>query len=80
MATYSRRVRRTTRIEFVVPAPQPYGACWAEVSKAVGAIYAELREAGRLAPAQVPADDVIRVQAADDAIIVSYGDDELVDT
>lgn len=72
MATYSRREVHTTRVEFLVPAAEPYGACWVEVYKAVSAAIAEMRASGRLGPGQEPSDDAIQIRPGDDEVIVSY--------
>lgn len=72
MAEYSRRVMRTTRVEFSVPAAEPWGACWVEVMKAIRAATRELVEAGRLAEGADPSDDTIRIRVGDDEVIVCY--------
>lgn len=71
MATYSRREVVTRRVEFVVPAQPPYGACWTEVAKAMSAARAELIEAGLLNKLAEAKDDQIKVYPADDEIVVS---------
>ncbi len=72
MATYSRRERITRTVEFPVPAEPPYGACWAEVWKAFNAARQELVAAGLLEKDVMPPDDVIRILAGDDEVIVCY--------
>jgi hypothetical protein len=72
MATYSRREVHTTRVEFLVPAPWPTGACWTEVQKAIWSATKELREAGRLGEDETPPDDWIWVTPGDSEVIVSY--------
>lgn len=72
MPTYSRQLIRTTRVEYAVPAPPPFGACWSDVSRAIAAIHQELVNAGRLEEGEDAGDDVIRVEPRDDHIIVSY--------
>lgn len=61
MATYSRRVRQTTRIEYVVPAAPSFGAHVDEIDKAITAAQ---NESG-------PGIDVW-VQPGDDEVIVSF--------
>lgn len=72
MATYSRREVTTTRIEFHIPTHAPWGACWVEVNKAIGAAIAEMRSEETLGSAEVPADDRIRIHCADEALVVAY--------
>lgn len=72
MATWSRRERVTRRIEFPVPADEPWGACWNQVFGAVNAAIAELRASGRLGEMEEPSDDAIRVLAGDDEIVIYY--------
>lgn len=72
MATYSRRERTTKRVEFVVPAAQPWGAAWVEVWKAVRAAHVELEDMGRIKPGSDAPDDAITITPDDDAVIVSF--------
>lgn len=73
MATYDRRVIRTTRVEYTVPADPPYGASWAEVAKAITAAKVERSQAGQLTD-----DDQIHVSPGDDAVIVWHETDREV--
>lgn len=72
MAGYSRREVYTTRVEFLVPAPWPEGACWVEVQKAISAAIQELRDTGRLGPDATPSDDAIRIRPGDEDVAVFY--------
>jgi len=72
VSTSFRRERVTRRIEHVVPASRPWGACWNEVSLAIHAATMELREAGIIGPGEEPADDLIRVLPGGDEIVVFY--------
>ena len=72
LATYGRRELHTTRVEFHVPAPAPWGAAWVEVYKAVSAAIAEMREAGLLGVNQEPSDDRIAIAPGEESVIVSY--------
>lgn len=72
MATYGRREVTTTRVEFPVPAEPPYGACWAEVMKAIRAAHQELWTAGLVPENQDAPDDLIKVTVSDDEVIVYY--------
>lgn len=67
MATHSRREVTTTRVEFIVPAKDPWGAAWADVTKAVSEAVQELRDVGRSI-----ADDTISLRPGDEEIIVWY--------
>ena len=67
MATYERTELHTTRVEFHVPAPPPWGATWVEVAKAVSAARAELEAAEDSVH-----DDSISVAPGEDSVIVSY--------
>lgn len=72
MAAYSQRLIETRRKEFVVPAPWPVGACWAEVSKAFAAARQELVQMGLVEEMAEVSDDQIRVINGDDEIVVFY--------
>lgn len=72
MSSVWRRERKTTFVEHVVPAADPWHANWVEVYKAVAACTAELREAGLLGETQEPSDDRIRMRVDDEAIVVYY--------
>lgn len=72
MATYERREVTRTRVEFVVPAAEPWGACWVEVMKAIRAATNELVMTDQLADGAEPADDAIQIRPGDDAVVVSY--------
>lgn len=72
MSTVYRRERKTVHIEYVVPAREPWGACWVEVYKAVAAAISELRADGLLGETQEPSDDRIRMRVEDEAIVVYY--------
>lgn len=70
MATYSYREVTTTQCEWLVPAAEPWGACWVEVMKAIHAATEQLKEAGLLKDGEEPSDDQIRIRPGDDEIIV----------
>lgn len=73
MATYSRSELHITRVEFRVPAPEPWGATWVEVAKAIGAATNEIRAADGLEPDEVLADDRISVAPYnEDGLVISY--------
>jgi hypothetical protein len=72
MATWSRCEEVTRTVKWVVPASEPWGACWSEVVQAVNQAIAELRAAGRLGEFEEPPDDLIRVKVGDEEAIVFY--------
>lgn len=72
MSAYERFAVQIRRVEFHVPAPPPWGACWNEVSKAIHVASRELVDAGQLDEAAEPPADLIRVTPGDDEVIVSY--------
>lgn len=72
MSSIYRRERKTTYIEHVVPATEPWHANWVEVQKAVSACIAEMREDGVLGETQEPSDERIRMRVEDEAIVVYY--------
>ena len=72
VADYSRREVVTRHVEFVVPAEEPYGACWNEVTLALHCAIRELKAAGRVGECAEPADDLIRFRVGDDRIIICY--------
>jgi hypothetical protein len=72
MATWSRSEEVTRIVKWVVPAPEPWGACWSEVMQAINQATRELREAGRLGESEEPSDTLIRVKAGDEEVIVFY--------
>lgn len=79
MSFYSRQERHTKRVEFVVPAPPPWGAAWVEVMKAIRAATTELVVAGRVKAGEDPSDDTLWIRSWDDAVIVSYEDTRTTD-
>jgi hypothetical protein len=72
VSTLSRRERITRRVEFIVPAEPPWGACWTEIMKAIHTAHSELRQLGRIEGDRDAPDDLITVHPVDDSIIVSY--------
>lgn len=72
MATYSRRERVTRRIEWVIPAPPPFGADWPQVFQAFQQAERELRAVGGLPDDREPPDDLIRFLTGDDEIVIYY--------
>lgn len=80
MATYSRRVVQTTRIEYEVPAEPPWGAAWAEVAKAVSAAMHDVRRQKGLPEDASVSDDSIWIEPRDDVIVVRTADRDVVDS
>ena len=71
MSTYERREITIQRVEWTVPAPAPWGAPWADVTKAIGAAHQELVGLGQLAPGAEAADDAITVYPTDEGVVVT---------
>jgi hypothetical protein len=67
MTDYSRREVTATRVEYVIPAaPEGLGySYWGPLRRAIGAIERDLGD-------QASYDDVVRVEARDDEIVLSY--------
>lgn len=72
MSTIDRRTSTIERVEFVVPAKEPYGANWTEVYGAIRMAWQELENDGFVKPGREPADNQIQVLANDEAVIVYY--------
>jgi hypothetical protein len=69
MATYTHREIISRRIEYIVPAAQPWGACLGDM----GAAIAAARVAFTLAnPGATVADDSLRFHSGDDEIVISF--------
>ena len=77
MADCIRRVLTRTTIQFVVPVPCGFGACWDEVMRAIRAAHQELWDSGMVSQGEDAPADFIRFQVADDEIIVFYEQSEL---
>lgn len=74
MPTWSRREKTVTTVEWLIPAPEPWGACWNEVYNVIDMSIEEYkRMKGEFA---TPSDDAIRVRTEDDVIVVSYVKEE----
>ena len=78
MATFAYREVTTKRCEWLVPAPEPGGACWVEVQKAIASARQALTVAGLLFPGSEPADDQIRIRGGEDEVIVFIESPEVV--
>lgn len=72
MATFTHRDIVTRRREYVVPAPQPWGACYGEIAKAVSAAWADLCERRGMSTSGSMSDDALRFFPGDDEIIISF--------
>lgn len=70
MATYTTREVITRRKEWIVPAGQPWGATWEEVSKAVGVAWAAYREHHGLPEDAPMPGDFARIHPHDEDIVV----------
>lgn len=76
MATYDRIETVTRRVEFRVPAPEPWGANWVEVAKAASAAISEWRAHSGHHGDEQPPDDVVRVTLGADWISVHFAIEE----
>lgn len=78
MAEFTSRTITSTRREIMVPASQPWGADYGEVSKAAAAAWGEYREkVGLPNDAQMPA-DLLRFYPGDDQIVIVWTVEEKV--
>lgn len=72
MASYSTRVVSVERHEFLVPIDASWGACWAEVMKAIRAAHSELWRLGLVEQGKDASDDTIRMTNDDEHIVVFF--------
>lgn len=72
MATYDKRVVKVERHEFVVPTDEPWGACWAEVMKAIRAAHQEIWSLGLAPQGKDVSDDTIRLTGDEESVTVFY--------
>lgn len=79
MPNWTREERTVTTIEYKVPAPEPWGACWDDVQQALNAVIQEYRQrystpsTNPLSPPyREPSSDSIRVHVTDDTIVFSF--------
>ncbi len=68
MADWSRQEKTVTTVEYVLPAPAPWGACWNDMSNVIDAVLSEYR---RLYGHR-PSDNAVRVHATDEEVVVSF--------
>jgi hypothetical protein len=72
MATYSRREYTTRHIEYTVPCDGLWGACWAEVDKAMQVAAREFRQVHGLSQEAALSDDALRFFPGDDEIVIRF--------
>lgn len=72
MATYSSREQITRHIEYVVPCDGPWGACWSEVAKALGAAENSYRQIHDIDEKTALTDDALRFFVGDDEILIRF--------
>lgn len=72
MATWSHREVISRRIEFTVPAAQPWGATRADIYQALAAAELKYREVHGLRDDQSLSDDAFRVLPVDDEIVIHF--------
>lgn len=76
MATYTSRTVASTRHEWIVPASQPWGATWADVSAAIGAAWSAFRELHGLTDDAPMPGDFVRLYPKDDDIVIQFTTEE----
>jgi hypothetical protein len=75
MADWFTRTKTTRTREWVVPAQEPYGACWNQVQQALdAALHAWLEKHPGTAFAAVP-DNAVRVKVTDDEVIICFDEE-----
>ncbi|TVL89809.1 hypothetical protein [Streptomyces sp. SAJ15] len=72
MATYTSRTVVSTLHEWIVPAPDPRGACLGDLRSALAAAGVAYRVAHGLPDDAPLADDALRFRAHDDEIVISF--------
>lgn len=72
MATYTSREIVSRRVEFIVPAPQPWGANLGDMQAAMNAARIACVERNGLDPAQPLCDTALRFEPRDDEIVISF--------
>lgn len=72
MATYSHREIVSRRIEYIVPAAQPWGACLGDMLAAINAARVAFIDEHKLDPMQSLTDDALRFLPVDDEIVISF--------
>lgn len=72
MTDYKRTEVTTTRVQFHVDAPFPDGANWSDVMNMIRLVHQELWSAGIVTQDRDAPDNVVRLMADDNEIIVSY--------
>lgn len=74
MAAWSRTEKTVTTVEYTLPAPAPWGACWNEMSNVIDVARREyMAHYG-----QRPSDDAIRVLVTDEEIKVVFEKEAVV--
>ncbi|MER5584076.1 hypothetical protein ABT090_20890 [Streptomyces asoensis] len=72
MTTYTSRTITTTRREWIIPAPQPWGACIGDINTAFVIACRTYREThGLAANASIP-DNGLRFHIRDDEIVIAF--------
>lgn len=79
MIDFDREEETVTTVKFVIPESPGFGICWSDVWKVIRIAHQELWDSGRFPQGQDVPDDVIRLQAGDDSIVVSYQKSRLSD-
>ena len=77
MATYTHREVVSRRVEYIVPAAQPWGANLGDMQAAIAAARIACVERNKLDPAQPLADTALRFEPRDDEIVISFTIEEV---
>ena len=72
MATYTHREIVSRRVEYIVPAAAPWGACLGDMSAALSAASRAYREAHNVDERLMLPDDALRLFPRDDEIVISF--------
>jgi hypothetical protein len=72
MATFTHREIVSRRVEYIVPAAAPWGACLGDMQAAMNAARIACVERNGLDPARPLADTALRFEPRDDEIVISF--------
>lgn len=72
MPSYTHREITSRRIEYIVPAAQPWGACLGDMYAAINAARVAFIDEHNLDPMQPLSDDALWFHPRDDDIVISF--------
>lgn len=76
MATFTSRTVTATRREWIVPAPEPSGACISDINAAFAVACQAYRESQGLSERAPIADNALTFHVGDDEIVISFTTEE----